>query len=318
MGPQAHYDVTTPAKVNAMKHLILGLLTVFTVANAAADYSRDYLDTATVRSADSKGASITYRVFNESDMNPKLLLVMGLGGAGSAWGDAFIQNVESQGFEIIVIDNRDTGGSDLFTDWGTPTVWWQILKYELGFSVDAPYTLDDMASDSIAVLDAEGHEQAHVMGVSMGGMIAQVLAANFPNRIKTLTSVMSTTFAPHLPPPSSAAEDNLRDLAGGDAEASREELMRARGFHPESMERHLMAIFKTGDRTQEVQTITAPTLVLHGSEDPLIPPAHGVHTAEQIAGAKFVLIDGMGHNLPESYHDQIVGLMTDHIVAYDQ
>ena len=250
MGPQAHYDVTTPAKVNVMKHLILGLLTVFTVANAAADYSRDYLDTATVRSADSHGTSITYRVFNESDMNPKLLLVMGLGGAGSAWGDAFIQNVESQGFEIIVIDNRDTGGSDLFTDWGTPTVWWQILKYELGFSVDAPYTLDDMASDSIAVLDAEGHEQAHVMGVSMGGMIAQVLAANFPNRIKTLTSVMSTTFAPHLPPPSSAAEDNLRDLAGGDAEASREELMRARGFHPESMERHLTAIFKTGDRTQ--------------------------------------------------------------------
>ncbi|MED6301514.1 MAG: alpha/beta hydrolase, partial [Pseudomonadota bacterium] len=215
-----------------MKHLILSLFTLLAVSHAAADYSRDYLDTAAVRTADSEGTSITYRVFNESDTNPKLLLVMGLGGAGSAWGDAFIQNVESQGFEIIVIDNRDTGGSDLFTDWGTPTVWWQILKYELGFSVDAPYTLDDMASDSIAVLDAEGHEQAHVMGVSMGGMIAQVLAANFPNRIKTLTSVMSTTFAPHLPPPSSAAEDNLRDLAGGDAEASREELMRARGFHP--------------------------------------------------------------------------------------
>ena len=301
-----------------MKHLLLSFLTVLVASNAAADYSREYLDTATIQSADSDGTSITYRVFNEGDTNLKLLLVMGLGGAGSAWGDAFIQNVELQGFEIIVIDNRDTGGSDLFTDWGTPTVWWQILKYELGFSVDAPYTLDDMASDSIAVLDAEGHEEVHVMGASMGGMIAQVLAANFPNRIKTLTSVMSTTFAPHLPPPSSAAEDNLRDLAGGDAEASHEELMRARGFHPESMERHLMAIFKTGDRTQEVQTITAPTLVLHGSEDPLIPPAHGVHTAEQIVGAKFVLIDGMGHNLPEPYHDQIVGLMTDHIVAYDQ
>lgn len=304
--------------VHAMKQLVLGLLTVFAVSHTAADYSRDYLDTAAARSADSEGTLITYRVFNESDTNPKLLLVMGLGGAGSAWGDAFIQNVESRGFEVIVIDNRDTGGSDLFTDWGTPTIWWQILKYELGFSVDAPYTLDDMASDSIAVLDAEGHEQVHVMGVSMGGMIAQVLAANFPNRIKTLTSVMSTTFAPHLPPPSSAAEDNLRDLAGGDAEASREELMRARGFHPESMERHLMAIFKTGDRTTEVQTITAPTLVLHGSKDTLIPPAHGVHTASQISGAQFVLIDDMGHSLPESYHDQIVGLMTDHIVAYDR
>ena len=301
-----------------MKNLILSFFMLLAVSHAAADYSRDYLDTATIRSADSDGTSITYRVFNEGDANPKLLLVMGLGGAGSAWGDAFIQKVESQGFEIIVIDNRDTGGSDLFTDWGTPAVWWQILKYELGFSVDAPYTLEDMAGDSIAVLDAENHEQVHVMGVSMGGMIAQVLAANFPNRIKTLTSVMSTTFAPHLPPPSSAAEDNLRNLAAGDAEASREELMRARGFHPASMERHLMAIFKAGDRTKEVQTITAPTLVLHGSEDPLIPPAHGVHTAEQIAGAKFVLVEGMGHNLPESYHDHIVRLMTDHIVAYDQ
>ena len=301
-----------------MKHLILGLLTVFNAANAAADYSRDYLDTAPLKSADSGGTSITYRVFNEGDANPKLLLVMGLGGAGLAWGDAFIQNVESRGFEIIVIDNRDTGGSDKFTEWGKPTLWWQLLKYELGFSVDAPYTLDDMAGDSIAVLDAEGYEQVHIMGVSMGGMIAQVLAANFPSRTKTLTSVMSTTFAPHLPPPTSTAENNLRDLAEGDAEASREELMRARGFHPESMERHLMAVFKTGDRTQEVQTIKVPTLVLHGSEDPLIPPAHGIHTAEQIAGAEFVMIDGMSHNLPESYHDQIVGLMTDHIVAYDQ
>ena len=300
-----------------MKHLMVSLLMVFAACSAAADYSRDYLDTAAARSADSNGTSITYRVFNEGDTNPKLLLVMGLGGAGSAWGDAFIQNVESRGFEVIVIDNRDTGGSELFTDWGTPTVWWQILKYEFGFSVDAPYTLDDMAADSIAVLDAEGHEQTHVMGVSMGGMIAQVLAANFPDRIKTLTSVMSTTFAPHLPPPSSLAENNLRDLASGDAEASLEELLRERGFHPASMERHLMAIFKTGDRTEEVQTIRAPTLVLHGSEDPLIPPAHGIHTAEQIAGAQFVLIEGMGHNLPKSYHDQIVGLMTDHVVAYD-
>ena len=147
---------------------------------------------------------------------------MGLGGAGAAWGDDFIQRIEAQGFELMVIDNRDTGGSDLFNNWGTPTIWWQILKYELGFSVDAPYTLRDMASDSVAVLDAEGHDQVHVMGVSMGGMIAQVIAAQHPERVQTLTSIMSTTFAPHLPPPSRAAEDELRDLAGGDAELSRE------------------------------------------------------------------------------------------------
>ena len=118
----------------------------------------------------------------------------------------------------------------------------------------------------------------------MGGMIAQVIAARFPERVVSLTSIMSTTFAPHLPPPSANAEDNLRNLAGGDAETSREQLMRDRGFYPESMERHLMAIFKSGDRTEEVGSITSPTLVIHGSEDPLVPPEHGVHTAEQVEG----------------------------------
>jgi len=170
-----------------------------------------------------------------------------------------------------------------------------------------------MAADSIAVLDAAGYEQVHVMGVSMGGMIAQILAAQYPERVASLTSIMSTTFAPHLPPPTAAAEGNLRSLAEGDAEASREEAMRNRGFYPESMERHLMAVFSTGDRTEEVQRIDKPTLVIHGSEDPLIPPEHGVHTAEQIKGAKFVLVEGMGHNLPERFHPQIIGLMSAHI-----
>jgi len=238
---------------------------------------------------------------------------MGLGGAGAAWGDAFLQALEFEGFEVIVIDNRDTGSSAMFTEWGKPTLWWQLLKYELGFSVDAPYDLNDMAADSIAVLDDAGYAQVHVMGVSMGGMIAQVLAAQYPARVASLTSIMSTTFAPHLPPPTSAAEGNLRSLAEGDAEASREEAMRNRGFYPESMERHLMAVFSTGDRTEEVQTIDKPTLVIHGSEDPLIPPEHSVHTAEQIKGAEFVLVEGMGHNLPESFHPQIIGLMSEHI-----
>jgi pimeloyl-ACP methyl ester carboxylesterase len=170
-----------------------------------------------------------------------------------------------------------------------------------------------MAADSIAVLNTIGYERVHVMGVSMGGMIAQVLAAQHPERVESLTSIMSTTFAPHLPPPTSVAEGNLRSLAEGDAEASREDAMRNRGFYPESMERHLMAVFKSGDRTKQVQTIRKPTLVIHGSEDPLIPPEHGVHTAEQVAGAEFVLIEGMGHNLPESFHPQVIGLMSEHI-----
>ena len=296
-----------------MHKIIFSIFLALLTTSVQADYSRLYFDHMPASSAESGDTEIAYRVFNRGADNPKLLLIMGLGGAGAAWGDAFIQALEFEGFEVIVIDNRDTGGSKMFTDWGKPTLWWQLLKYELGFSVDAPYTLSDMAADSIAVLNTIGYERVHVMGVSMGGMIAQVLAAQHPERVESLTSIMSTTFAPHLPPPTSVAEGNLRSLAEGDAEASREDAMRNRGFYPESMERHLMAVFKSGDRTKQVQTIRKPTLVIHGSEDPLIPPEHGVHTAEQVAGAEFVLIEGMGHNLPESFHPQVIGLMSEHI-----
>ena len=268
--------------------------------------------------AESGDTAISYRVFNQAEDHPKLLLIMGLGGAGYAWGDAFVNALESKGIEVIVIDNRDTGESDFFSAWGQPTLWWQLLKYKLGLSVDAPYSLAEMAQDSIAVLDTAGYQRVHVAGASMGGMIAQVLAARFPERVVSLTSIMSTTFAPHLPPPTANAEGNLRDLAEGDAETSREQRMRDRGFYPESMERHLMAIFKSGDRTEEVGTITSPTLVIHGSEDPLVPPEHGIHTAEQVEGARFVLVEGMGHNLPEALHPQIIGLISGHIDAAEQ
>ena len=301
-----------------MKYLAIILLTFFTTSASYADYSRDYIDAVAAERAESGDTAISYRVFNQAEDHPKLLLIMGLGGAGYAWGDAFVNALESKGIEVIVIDNRDTGESDFFSAWGQPTLWWQLLKYKLGLSVDAPYSLAEMAQDSIAVLDAAGYQRVHVAGASMGGMIAQVLAARFPERVVSLTSIMSTTFAPHLPPPTANAEGNLRDLAEGDAETSREQRMRDRGFYPESMERHLMAIFKSGDRTEEVGSITSPTLVIHGSEDPLVPPEHGIHTAEQVEGARFVLVEGMGHNLPEALHPQIIGLISGHIDAAEQ
>ena len=183
-----------------MRQIILTSLLLWVSALAHADYSRLYFDHMPAATTQSGNTDITYRVFNRGEENPKLLLIMGLGGAGAAWGDAFLRALEFEGFEVIVIDNRDTGSSAMFTEWGKPTLWWQLLKYELGFSVDAPYDLNDMAADSIAVLDDAGYDQVHVMGVSMGGMIAQVLAAQYPERVTSLTSIMSTTFAPHLPP----------------------------------------------------------------------------------------------------------------------
>ncbi|MBT7375720.1 MAG: hypothetical protein HN817_07320 [Porticoccaceae bacterium] len=128
---------------------------------------------------------------------------------------------------------------------------------------------------------------------------------------------MSTTGAPHLPPPTNVAEDRLRNLAEGEAEADRDAAIRARGFYPDSMPRHLMAVFKVGDRSVEVASIQAATLVLHGVDDGLIPPAHGEHTAEMIKGAKYMLFEGMGHNLPAAVLPDLLVNMNAHMNRVD-
>ena len=173
---------------------------------------------------------------------------MGLGGSNVAWGDALISGLANGGYEIMLLDNRDTGASTRFDDWGQPVLWWELLKYRLGFSVSAPYTLNDIAADITKLMEEIWYEEAHIVGASMGGMIAQIVAAQYPERTRSLISIMSTTNAPHLPPPTKEAEMDLRNLATGGAQEERERSIRERGFYPESMQRHLMAIFKTGDR----------------------------------------------------------------------
>jgi pimeloyl-ACP methyl ester carboxylesterase len=189
----------------------------------------------------------------------------------------------------------------------------QLIKHKLGLSVNAPYSLDDMAADAVGLMDALGYQDGHIIGTSMGGMIAQIVAAKYPERTRSLISIMSTTGARHLPPPTSLAENRLKDLAEGEAEADREAKIRARGFYPKSMPRHLMAVFKVGDRSGAVASIQAQTLVVHGADDGLIPPAHGEHTAELIEGAEFILFEGMGHNLPEAVMPDLISSMTAHM-----
>jgi len=282
-----------------------------------AEYSRTYLDSYPLQMAAVGELDIAYRIVEPDPDKPKAVVIMGLGGSNVAWGDALISGLANGGYEILLLDNRDTGASTRFDEWGQPVLWWELLKYRLGFSVNAPYTLNDMGDDITGLMDIVGYDEAHIVGASMGGMIAQIVAAQYPEKTRSLISIMSTTNAPHLPPPTNEAEMRLRNLATGEAEANREQSIRDRGFYPESMQRHLMAIFKTGDRSDAVATIVAPTLVLHGADDGLVPPEHGRHTASLIQESRFLLIEGMAHNMPEDIIPLLVDEMTGHMDAVE-
>jgi pimeloyl-ACP methyl ester carboxylesterase len=301
-----------------VRSLILLIICMSLPLAARAEYSRAYLDSYPLQTAHIGELDIAYRIVGPGADKPKAVVIMGLGGSNVAWGDALISGLTNGGYEVLILDNRDTGASTRFDEWGQPVLWWELLKYRFGFSVNAPYTLNDMAADIAGLMDKVGYEDAHIVGASMGGMIAQIVAARYPEKTRSLISIMSTTNAPHLPPPTKEAEMNLRDLATGEAQEERERSIRERGFYPESMQRHLMAIFKTGDRSNEVAGIGTPTLVLHGADDGLVPPEHGRHTASLIQGARFSLIEGMAHNMPDEVIPLLVAEMTGHMDTVDR
>ena len=300
-----------------MRIFLTCLITLCLPLIGKAEYSRTYLDSYPLQMAAVGELDIAYRIVEPDPDKPKAVVIMGLGGSNVAWGDALISGLANGGYEILLMDNRDTGASTRFDEWGQPVLWWELLKYRLGFSVNAPYTLNDMGDDITGLMDIVGYDEAHIVGASMGGMIAQIVAAQYPEKTRSLISIMSTTNAPHLPPPTDEAEMRLRNLATGEAEADREQSIRDRGFYPESMQRHLMAIFKTGDRSDAVATIVAPTLVLHGADDGLVPPEHGRHTASLIQESRFLLIEGMAHNMPEDIIPLLVDEMTGHMDAVE-
>ena len=300
-----------------MRIFLTCLITLCLPLIGKAEYSRTYLDSYPLQMAAVGELDIAYRIVEPDPDKPKAVVIMGLGGSNVAWGDALISGLANGGYEILLLDNRDTGASTRFDEWGQPVLWWELLKYRLGFSVNAPYTLNDLGADIAGLMDAVGYDEAHIVGASMGGMIAQIVAAQYPEKTRSLISIMSTTNAPHLPPPTDEAEMRLRNLATGEAEADREQSIRDRGFYPESMQRHLMAIFKTGDRSDAVATIVAPTLVLHGADDGLVPPEHGRHTASLIQESRFLLVEGMAHNMPEDIIPLLVDEMTGHMDAVE-
>lgn len=295
-----------------IKALLYGCVGVFLSCAAQAEFSRSYLDQHPLNTVSANGIELSYRMVGDPQ-HPMVLMVMGLGATHVVWGDNMVKGLEDAGFQILLFDNRDVGGSTRFEQWGEPTLWWQLLKYTLGFEVDAPYNLYDMADDTIGLMDALNIQTAHVVGASMGGMIAQIIAARYPERATSLVSIMSTTNAPHLPRPSGDAESSLLNLAEGEAEEERAAEMRHRGFSLEGMPRQIMSILKTGDRTLEVATIKTPTLVLHGEDDALLQLAHGQHTAQTIKGSKFVTFANMQHNIPDDVLPKLIDVMVNHL-----
>lgn len=261
------------------------------------------------------GVELAYVVAGDVQASP-IVLVMGLTASHRAWNEQFVNGLAEAGYRVVMFDNRDTGDSERLSRLGEPTLWWEMLKNGLGFGVSAPYSLADMAADTVGVMDELGIKQAHVVGASMGGMIAQIVAAEHPERTRSLVSIMSTTGATHLPEPEEESAENLQSLAnaGGDGLPR----LRAMGFYPEAMPRQLLAIVDAGDRSEQVRSIRVPTLVQHGALDTLLPPEHGAHTAALIQGSSHIVYEDMGHDLPDGVVPRMVADIVSHISRVEQ
>jgi pimeloyl-ACP methyl ester carboxylesterase len=268
---------------------------------------------------------IAFERFGDPGSSP-LLLVMGLGTQMLGWPDGFCEALATRGVHVIRFDNRDIGLSTHLTDASPPDVRAALL----GDTSSASYTLSDMAADVIGLLDALGLDSAHLVGASMGGMIAQTLAIEYPDRVRSLTSIMSTTGDPSVgqatqralaallsPPAATRAEaiertvSIVRVIGSPGFELDEAELRWRTGIaydrdhDPMGVARQLVAIAASRDRTVALQSVSVPTLVLHGVDDPLVNVSGGRATADAIPGAELVVFEGMGHNLPRELWGEI-------------
>ncbi len=272
---------------------------------------------------------------------PVVLLIMGLGMQLIAWPPAMVQAIADAGFRVVRLDNRDIGLSQHFDHLGAPNLLWAGLKFRMGLHIRPPYSIEDMAADTVGVLDALKIPKAHIVGVSMGGMIAQRMAVLAPSRVISLSSIMSSSGARGLPEASPAVTRVLLGRPAGkgmqaaidhttrllkaigspgfpmpDAEV-REKVAAAaqRSFHPQGIARQMVAIAADSTRAAALAKVTAPTLVLHGRADPLVPMACGQDTARRIAGARFESIEGMGHDLPPGVVERLLAFLIPHFKA---
>ena len=289
-------------------------------------------------SVSSKSIQIEYETFGEPN-SPPLLLIIGFNAQLIFWDDELCEQLAQSGHYVIRFDNRDVGLSSKFEEAGIPDIG-ALMR---GEAIDPPYTIEDMADDAVGLLDALGIEKAHICGMSMGGMIAQAVVINHPRRVLSLISIYSTTGNPELPPPTEEAlgilltpppeerEANIeytikvfRTITGPgfsfDEEWHRKLAAQAydRAFYLPGAARQFVAIWTQKNRKPALASVSVPTLVIHGTDDPLVPVEGGKDTAEAVPEAKLKIIEGMGHDLPHSgAWPQIIDAIVDHTHKVD-
>lgn len=287
--------------------------------------------------AKTNGIELAYDCFGD-ESNDTILLIAGLGTQMIRWSGPFCEALAARGYYVIRFDNRDAGCSTHLRQFAPPDFGALAALLMAGERPDVPYSLHDMAADAIGLLDILLIDRAHIVGRSMGGMIAQIIASEHPERVLSLTSIMSSTGNPALPPaapevmammmrpsPNPASDRSgflahsvafARRIAGTDNPFDEEAHCHLvleetrRAYDPGGAGRQIAAIAVTGDRRSRLATITVPTLVIHGADDPLFLPACGRDTAASIPTAEFLLIDGMGHDLPPPFHLIVIDEMT--------
>ncbi|MEQ8799270.1 MAG: alpha/beta hydrolase [Salinisphaeraceae bacterium] len=274
-----------------------------------------------------------------------VLLIMGLGTQLLGWPEPFCDALAASGYRVIRFDNRDIGLSDKWTRRGNQTdVRMAFLRSSFGLPVQAPYTLADMAADTVGLINGLALGPVHLVGASMGGMIAQMVAADHPDRVRSLTSIMSTSGARSLPrgklrvlmrmgsrPASSDRAaiiehltTTMRMIGSPGIQNSREQWAELigrgldRSYHPAGTARQLLAILASGSRETLLRRIRVPSLVIHGNADPLVPLAHGRHTAACIPDARLWVVPGMGHDLPPPLHGELAAGIAEHAAGTDR
>jgi pimeloyl-ACP methyl ester carboxylesterase len=279
---------------------------------------------------------LAWQGFGDPD-DPAVLLIMGLGMQMLGWPEPLCEALAAQGLYVVRFDNRDMGASTWLDALGEPALMSLVQRRLMGLPMQVPYTLEDMAADAFGLLDALGIARAHLVGASLGGMIAQIMALQAPARALSLTSMMSTTGDPALPGPRPQVMGLMmlpapRDLAGFEANAvqswtllsgglappleyvrERARLVYARGVHPAGFARQFAAVMASAPRTQALRGLRVPTLVVHGADDPLVPVACGEHTAACVPGARLEVIPRMGHTLHPSLWGELAGLLGEHM-----